>query len=56
MGRPPKPEDEKYRTPRHTFACTDDLWLAAMETAERNGETVSDVIRRALQNYVRRHR
>lgn len=56
MGRPRKPESEKFRTPRHTFVCPDDLWREAMETAERNNETVSDVIRRALENYVRRHR
>ena len=31
-----------------------DLWDAAKERAEENGETVSDVIRRALAEYVKR--
>jgi hypothetical protein len=31
---------------------TDELWQAAKERASENGETVSDVIRRALVAYV----
>jgi antitoxin component of RelBE/YafQ-DinJ toxin-antitoxin module len=31
----------------------DDLWQAALAAAERRGETVSDVVRRALQRYVK---
>lgn len=31
------------------------LWSAARAVAERRGETVSEVIRRALVAYVRRH-
>ena len=31
----------------------DDLWEAAHEAAKKNGETVSDVIRRALEQYVK---
>lgn len=31
----------------------DDLWQAAQAKAAERGETVSDVIRRALQRYVR---
>lgn len=30
----------------------DEVWLPAKEQAERNGETVSDVVRRALVEYV----
>lgn len=32
----------------------DDLWSAAQEKAAERGESVSDVIRRALIRYVRR--
>ena len=32
------------------------LWDTAKTAAEQNDETVSDVVRRALENYVRRNR
>jgi len=32
------------------------LWEDAKAAAERNDETISDVIRRALETYVRRNR
>ena len=32
------------------------LWDSAKEAAEKNDETISDVIRRALDTYVRRNR
>jgi len=32
------------------------LWDTAKAAAEQNDETISDVIRRALENYVRRNR
>jgi predicted HicB family RNase H-like nuclease len=32
----------------------DDLWALAQKRAEERGESVSDVIRRALVRYVRR--
>lgn len=32
----------------------DEVWQAAKERAEENGETVSDVVRRALEEYVAR--
>lgn len=41
-------------TPRRTVRIPDDLWDAAVAKAEERGESVSDVIRRALQRYVRR--
>jgi antitoxin component of RelBE/YafQ-DinJ toxin-antitoxin module len=31
----------------------DDLWQAALAAADKRGETVSEVVRRALQRYVR---
>lgn len=40
-------------TPRRTIRISDDLWQAAKEKAKRNGETVTDVIIRALTRYVR---
>lgn len=32
------------------------LWEDAKTAADKNDETISDVIRRALENYVRRNR
>lgn len=40
-------------TPRRTIRIPDDLWDAATAKAEERGESVSDVIRRALERYVR---
>lgn len=31
---------------------SDEVWTSAREVAEKNGETVSDVVRRALVEYV----
>lgn len=52
LGRPKKREEDKYRTPIRTFRLEDDVWRSAKARAFRNGETVSDVIRRALVAYV----
>lgn len=41
-------------TDRHTIRITPDLWQAASAVAWENGETVSDVMRRALVEYVRK--
>lgn len=41
-------------TPRRSIRVTDALWEAALSKAETKGESVSDVIRRALERYVRR--
>jgi len=35
----------------HLFIIHDDLWHAAQTRAHDNGETVSDVVRRALTDY-----
>lgn len=41
-------------TPRRTIRIKDPLWDAASEKATERGESVSDVIRRALERYVKR--
>lgn len=41
------------KTPARAVRIEDGLWLAAQAKAAERGETVSDVIRRALQRYVR---
>ena len=41
-------------TPRRTIRIASPLWLAARAKAEARGETLSDVIRRALERYVKR--
>ena len=33
----------------------DDLWRRALDVAEDRGESVSDVMRAALERYVKRH-
>lgn len=44
-------------TPLRNFRAEDELWDAAMETAERLGENLStDVLRPALVDYVERNR
>jgi predicted transcriptional regulator len=40
-------------TPIRTVRIPDELWEAAQRKASDNDETVSDVIRRALERYVR---
>ncbi len=41
------------KTPTRAVRIEDGLWLAAQQKAAERGETVSDVIRRALQRYVK---
>lgn len=41
-------------TPARAVRVPDDLWRAAQDKAEREGTTVSNVIRRALERYVKR--
>jgi len=41
------------KTPARAVRVEDGLWQAAQQAAEQRGETVSDVIRRALLRYVR---
>ena len=42
------------KTPSRNVRIPDDLWRAAMDRAVERGETLSDVIRRALERYVSR--
>ncbi len=41
-------------TPRRSIRVPDELWDAAVAKAEERGETVSDVLRKALERYVKR--
>lgn len=41
------------RTPLRSFRIPDDLYVAAQKKAEAKGDTVSDVVRRALERYVK---
>jgi predicted transcriptional regulator len=41
-------------TPPRSVRVPDDLWQAAQEIAMTHGETVTDVITRALARYVKR--
>ena len=43
-------------TPLRAFRVPDDLWRIALEVAEREGTTLSEVIRSALRAYVDAHR
>lgn len=41
-------------TPRRSIRIDEALWIAAQEKAAEHGETVTDVVVRALERYVRR--
>jgi hypothetical protein len=41
------------RTPLRSIRVSDTLWKAAQDKAAERGESVSDVIRAALERYVR---
>ena len=41
------------KTPNHTVRVDDELWRAAMRKAHDRGETLTDVIVRALKRYLR---
>lgn len=40
-------------TPRRSIRISEALWVAAQEKAAERGETVTDVIVKALERYVR---
>ena len=42
------------RTPLRSFRIPDELYEAAQAKAAEKGESVSDVVRRALERYVKR--
>ncbi len=48
MRRCPMPDVPK------SIRIPDDLWRAALEKAHASGDTLSDVVRRALERYVAR--
>ena len=41
------------KTPQRTIRIADDLWEKAQAAAAERDETVSDVLRRALERYVK---
>ena len=47
------PNQPRPGNPARAVRVEDELWHAAQERAAERGETVSDVIRRALLRYVR---
>ena len=48
MPNQPRPDN-----PARSVRVPDDLWTAAKERAAERGETVTDVLVRALRRYVR---
>lgn len=42
------------KTPLRSFRIPDDVYRAAQEKAAERGESVSDVVRAALERYVKR--
>jgi Tfp pilus assembly protein FimV len=42
-------------TPQHTVQIDDELWDAAQRIAAKRRETVSDIVRHALVEYVDKH-
>lgn len=42
------------KTPLRNVRVSNELWEAALVKAEDRGETVSEVVRRALERYVKR--
>jgi predicted transcriptional regulator len=42
-------------TPRRTVRIPDDLWDAAARIAAARDESLSDILRQALERYVKRH-
>lgn len=50
--RPVKKKGPKSAMGNHIFRCSDDLWATSILTAQERSEVLSDVIRRALEEYV----
>jgi macrodomain Ter protein organizer (MatP/YcbG family) len=44
---------EHQHTPRRSVRVPEDLWQAALVRSQEKGETVTDVLVRALKRYVR---
>lgn len=47
------PNQPRADNPARAIRVSDDLWHAAQKRAAERGESVSDVVRRALGRYVR---
>lgn len=43
------------KTPLRNVRISDPLWASARTVAQSRGESLSDVIRAALERYVKRH-
>ncbi len=47
------PDQPRADNPARTVRVRDELWQAAQQAAQERGESVSEVIRRALARYVK---
>ena len=56
MQRQTEQVPNQPKTPMRAIRVPDELWKAAQEIARERGETLSDVIRDGLTEYVKRHR
>jgi hypothetical protein len=54
LGVRPRRGQNKPRMRQHSFYCSDDLWTEVLAQAAANRENVADVIRDALERYVKR--
>lgn len=48
------PVPNQPKTPMRSFRIPDEVYRAAQAKAAEKGETLTDVVRRALERYVRR--
>jgi len=56
VGRPKKRPEDRYVTPARSFRPTPpELWDQAKAAAADNDENVTDVLNRALTEYVAKH-
>lgn len=51
-GRPRKAAEDRYRTPVRTIRVPDVLWMMAKHKAAMNNLTVTDVLNRALDEFL----
>jgi hypothetical protein len=49
----PRVPPNQPKTPKRSVRVPDELWQAVREKAKRRGETVTDVVIRALKRYLR---
>ena len=48
------PNKPRAENPARPIRVEDELWQASKDAASKNGETVSEVVRKALRAYVKR--